>query len=147
MLMALRLSHPGDCLLDLRQVGGCGGCVNLLSKPSPLRRQGVSMEMKIKVQANAGRSVGHVAARAVVLLSFLLLGAHGRMHAQATNVQDNSALHPPAGANVAIVEFSDPECPACARVNPLLQGAAARYKIAWIRHDLIMQSHPWSLNA
>jgi protein-disulfide isomerase len=105
------------------------------------------MEMKIKVQANAGRSVGHVAARAVVLLSFLVLGAHGRMRAQATNVQDSSALHPPAGANVAIVEFSDPECPACARVNPLLKGAAAKYKIPWIRHDLIIQSHPWSLNA
>jgi protein-disulfide isomerase len=78
---------------------------------------------------------------------FLIHGVQSRIDAQATNVLDNSALHPPAGANLAIVEFSDPECPACARVNPLLKEAAAKYKIPWIRHDLIIQAHPWSLSA
>jgi protein-disulfide isomerase len=86
------------------------------------------------------------------VLAFLLCGAQGRSDAQAappapTSVLDNSALHPPAGANVAIVEFSDPECPACAKANPLLKEAAAKYKIPWVRHDLIIQSHPWSMPA
>jgi protein-disulfide isomerase len=67
-----------------------------------------------------------------------------RLHAQAANVLDASALHPPAGANVAIVEFSDLECPACARANPALMQAAAQYKIPWVRHDLIIPGHPWS---
>jgi protein-disulfide isomerase len=67
-----------------------------------------------------------------------------RLPAQATNVLDASALRPPAGANVAIVEFSDLECPACARANPALMQAAAQYKIPWVRHDLIIPGHPWS---
>jgi protein-disulfide isomerase len=57
---------------------------------------------------------------------------------------DASALQPPAGANVAIVEFSDLECPACARANPILMQAAAQYKIPWVRHDVIIPGHPWS---
>ena len=64
-----------------------------------------------------------------------------------TKVLDDSALHPPAGANVAIVEFGDLECPACAHANPLLKEAAAKYRIPWVRHDYLIPSHPWSKNA
>lgn len=67
-----------------------------------------------------------------------------QLPAQATKVMDASALHPPAGASVAIVEFSDLECPACARDNPALMQAAAQYKIPWVRHDFIIPAHPWS---
>lgn len=67
--------------------------------------------------------------------------------AQATKVMDASALHPPAGANVAMVEFSDLECPACARANPALMQAAAQYKIPWVRRDFIIPAHPWSMVA
>lgn len=81
----------------------------------------------------------------------LLLSSGVRIEAQqssaATKVMDSSALHPPEGANVAIVEFSDLECPACAHANPLLIAAAAKYKIPWVRHDLVIQSHPWSPTA
>jgi len=62
----------------------------------------------------------------------------------ATNVLDASALHPPAGARVAIVEFSDLECPACAHANPILMQAVSQYKIPWVRHDLLIPGHPWS---
>ena len=68
----------------------------------------------------------------------------GQLRAQATNVLDASALHPPAGAAVAIVEFSDLECPACAHANPVLMQAVAQYKIPWIRHDMVIPGHPWS---
>ena len=64
-----------------------------------------------------------------------------------TPVHDASALKPPAGAKVAIVEFEDLECPDCARANPLLKEAAAKYNIPWIRHDFPLPMHSWSFQA
>ncbi|MGO9323512.1 MAG: DsbA family protein [Terracidiphilus sp.] len=64
-----------------------------------------------------------------------------------TRVLDSSALHPPAGSRVAIVEFDDLECPACAAANPLLMQAAARYGIPWIRHEVLIPGHIWSPRA
>jgi len=64
-----------------------------------------------------------------------------------TQVLDASALHPPAGARVAIVEFDDLQCPACAAANPILKAAAAKYRIPWIRHDFLIPYHNWSRNA
>jgi protein-disulfide isomerase len=66
-------------------------------------------------------------------------------HAQSVmQVLDASALKPPAGARVAIVEFADLQCPACAAANPSLAAAAAKYKIPWIRHDFLIPAHNWS---
>ena len=59
-------------------------------------------------------------------------------------VRDASALHPPAGARVAIVEFDDLQCPSCAAANPSLKAAAAQYHIPWIRHDYLIPYHNWS---
>lgn len=64
-----------------------------------------------------------------------------------TQVRDPSALKPPAGARVAIIEFEDMECPDCARANPLLKQAAANYKIPWVRHDFPLPMHAWSFTA
>jgi protein-disulfide isomerase len=64
-----------------------------------------------------------------------------------TQVHDASALRPPAGARVALVEFEDMECPDCARANPLLKEAAAKYKIPWLRHDFPLPQHNWSFEA
>jgi protein-disulfide isomerase len=64
-----------------------------------------------------------------------------------TAVHDPAALRPPAGARVAIVEFEDLECPDCARANPLLKEAAAKYKIPWVRHDFPLPFHAWSFTA
>jgi protein-disulfide isomerase len=61
-----------------------------------------------------------------------------------TPVHDTSALHPPAGSRVAIVEFEDMECPDCGRANPLLKQAVAHYHIPWIRHDFLIPGHVWS---
>lgn len=83
----------------------------------------------------------------------LLLAAPGCVRAQfaapprGTQVHDASALKPPAGARVAIVEFEDMECPDCARANPLLREAAANYKIPLIRHDFPLPFHNWSTQA
>jgi protein-disulfide isomerase len=61
-----------------------------------------------------------------------------------TQIHDSSALHPPAGARVAIVEFMDLECPRCAAENPTVEKAAANYKIPLIRHDFLIPGHAWS---
>jgi len=88
-----------------------------------------------------------------VAAALLLLATAGAASAQfappspGTQVRDPSALHPPAGARVAIVEFEDLECPDCARANPLLKEAATNYKIPWIRHDFPLPFHNWSFNA
>jgi protein-disulfide isomerase len=83
----------------------------------------------------------------------LLMATAARAHAQfgappaGTPVHDTSALRPPAGARVAIVEFEDMECSTCAHINPLLKQAAATYKIPWVRHDFPLPFHNWSMNA
>jgi protein-disulfide isomerase len=64
-----------------------------------------------------------------------------------TQVHDPSILKPPPGARVAIVEWEDMECPDCARANPLLKEAAAKYNIPWVRHDFPLPMHSWSFNA
>lgn len=64
-----------------------------------------------------------------------------------TQVHDNSALKPPSGARVAIVEFEDMECPMCGHDNPILKDAAAKYQIPWVRHDFPLQMHVWSFEA
>jgi protein-disulfide isomerase len=66
---------------------------------------------------------------------------------QRTQVHNAAPLHPPAGAKVAIVEFEDLECPDCARANPILQEAAAKYHIPWVRHDFPLPFHTWSFEA
>jgi len=64
-----------------------------------------------------------------------------------TQVHDPSALKPPPGAHVAIIEFEDMECPDCANANPLLKEAAAKYNIPWVRHDFPLPFHAWSMQA
>jgi protein-disulfide isomerase len=61
-----------------------------------------------------------------------------------TQIHDASALHPPGSARVAIVEFDDLECPACAAANASLKAAAAKYQIPWVHHELLIPSHVWS---
>lgn len=91
------------------------------------------------------RLVSHRALLPLLLaLAVLTAWLPVQLCAQATHVLDASALHPPAGARVAIVEFSDLECPACAHANPLLMQAVAQYKIPWVRHDMVIPGHPWS---
>lgn len=74
--------------------------------------------------------------------------AHAQFNApQTTTVHDPSALRPPAGARVALVEFEDLECPDCSRANPLLMEASSKYGIPWIRHDFPLPQHNWSFQA
>jgi protein-disulfide isomerase len=64
-----------------------------------------------------------------------------------TKVHDSSALKPPSGARVAMVEFDDMECPMCGHDNPILKEAAEKYQIPWVRHDFPLRMHVWSFDA
>jgi protein-disulfide isomerase len=87
-------------------------------------------------------------ALALAALAFLI-AAPSRLSGATnpTQVHDASALKPPAGSRVAIVEFEDMECPVCGNENPLLRQAVNQYKIPWIRHDFPLPYHAWSLQA
>ena len=86
---------------------------------------------------------------AAALLVATAAAAHAQFAAppKGTLVHDPSALHPPVGARVAIVEFEDLECPDCAHANPLLKEATEKYQIPWVRHDFPLPMHNWSFNA
>jgi protein-disulfide isomerase len=86
---------------------------------------------------------------AVAALFVAAAGAHAQFFppASGTPVHDPAALKPPAGARVALIEFEDMECPDCGRANPLLNEAAAKYKIPLVRHDFPLPMHNWSFNA
>ena len=86
---------------------------------------------------------------AAAVLLFAAASAYAQFGAPSpgTEVHDATALRPPAGARVAIVEFADMECPACANANPILKAAAATYKIPWVRHDFLIPYHVWSPQA
>ena len=90
--------------------------------------------------------------RLLILIAAIVLVAPAFSVAQfgtpaATKVLDAAPLKPPPGVRIAIFEFADLECPACAHANPLLKQAAAQYKIPWLRHDFIIPGHVWSLQA
>lgn len=61
-----------------------------------------------------------------------------------TEAEKIRAMRPPAGSHMALVVFEDLECPACARVEPLLESAHSSYKIPIVRHDFLIPSHNWS---
>src|ERR1035438_4011797 len=100
--------------------------------------------------------IGNSMRRTTLILSFALaalmlpvsLRAVGQWSEPTpTNVLDPGPLKPPPGARVAIVEFADMECPACAHANVILKAAAAQYKIPRVRHDFLIPFHTWSPTA
>ena len=87
--------------------------------------------------------------RALVLFgaSSLIALAAPAQQQDVLNPKDTSALHPPPGAKVAIVEFADMECPMCAMDNLVIQQAVDKYHVAWERHDYPLPQHNWSFQA
>jgi len=60
---------------------------------------------------------------------------------------DTSILRPPPGVKVAVMEWEDLECPACAHAFPFVHTAVAQYKIPLLRHDFQIPGHIWSHEA
>jgi protein-disulfide isomerase len=57
------------------------------------------------------------------------------------NFKDTSSFHPPAGVRVAIIEFQDLMCPACAHAFPIVHGAVAHYNIPLYEKDYPLPGH------
>ena len=75
------------------------------------------------------------------------LHAQTAVGGQMTNFRDTSMLHPPPGVKVAILEWEDLECPACARAFPIVHTAIAHYHIPLVRYDFQIPGHIWSHEA
>ncbi|RXH58586.1 DsbA family protein [Granulicella sibirica] len=90
-----------------------------------------------------------LATAALVLCASLSAVAQTAVPANALDpFKDTSMVKPPAGAKVAIYEFEDLECPACAQAAPVVHAAIDHYKIPLVRHDFPLTNlHPWSLQA
>jgi protein-disulfide isomerase len=85
---------------------------------------------------------------AVAAISLLLSLPTVPAHSQSGAYRDTSMLRAPAGVPVAIYEFEDMECPACAHAFPIVHTAAEKYKIPLIRRDFPLgPAHPWSFDA
>jgi hypothetical protein len=62
--------------------------------------------------------------------------------------KDTSMFKPPAGARVAVLEWQDLECPACAHAFPIVHAAVAHYDIPLVERDYPLGgAHIWSLDA
>ena len=92
-----------------------------------------------------------VAAAVVAMLTFAAVPGFAQRAAPPGTgdpFKDTWMFKPPAGARVAIVEFEDLECPACAHAFPIVHAAAAHYDIPLVRRDFPLGGmHIWSLDA
>ena len=84
---------------------------------------------------------------AALLLSLPAFAQFSAPPNQGGHFKDTSMVKPPAGARVAIYEFEDLECPACAHAFPIVHAAIERYKIPLVRHDFPLPMHVWSRDA
>lgn len=66
---------------------------------------------------------------------------------QVSSFKDTAMLKPPAGAKVAVIEWEDLECPACAHAFPLVHQAIDHYHIPLVRYDFLIPGHMWSKEA
>jgi protein-disulfide isomerase len=106
--------------------------------------QSSAFDPSIRIRRHRSGLVLSLAAVALLAAPF----ARAQFSAPATTqVHDVTALRPPAGSKVAIVEFEDMECPDCGNANPLLKEAAEKYHIPWVRHDFPLPQHNWSFQA
>ena len=91
---------------------------------------------------------------AALLIAFtgsMTLGSAGAQTSMPPNqvspFKDTSMLKPPAGAKVAIIEFEDLECPACAKAFPIVHEAVNHYHIPLEERDFPLRMHVWSHEA
>lgn len=87
---------------------------------------------------------------AALFLSLTVVSARAQTSVppnQVSHFRDTSVLVPPPGVKVAIIEWEDLECPACAHAFPFVHMAVDHYKIPLIRRDFHLPGHIWSLEA
>jgi len=92
----------------------------------------------------------------VLFLSLASTAAHaqtalGRDN-QPTHFTDTSMLKPPVGSKIAVLEWEDLECPACAHAFPIVHSSLKEYaakgiNIPLVRRDFQIPGHIWSHQA
>ena len=80
--------------------------------------------------------------RFAALLTLVLAGFGNLSHAA-----DASSLKVPQGADVAIVVFEDMQCPACARVYPVVREAANAHGVPLVLYEFPLPRHTWAFEA
>ena len=66
---------------------------------------------------------------------------------QVDHFTDTSMLKPPSGTKLAILEWEDLECPACAHAFPFVHTAVNQYHIPLVEYDFLIPNHIWSHQA
>jgi protein-disulfide isomerase len=83
--------------------------------------------------------------------SLLVAGAAGAQTSmppnQVDHFTDTSMLKPPAGTKLAVIEWEDLECPACAHAFPFVHTAVNQYHIPLVEYDFLIPGHIWSHQA
>lgn len=82
-----------------------------------------------------------------LLAPFAVLAQTSLPPNQMTNFKDTSSFKPPAGAKVAVIEYEDLECPACAAAFPTVHAAVSHYHIPLEEFDYQIPNHLWSHDA
>jgi protein-disulfide isomerase len=96
----------------------------------------------------AGRDGGDVAPQSLASVGPVAPAVVGSAAPVNGGFRDTSMLKPPAGAKVAVYEFDDLECPACAHALPIIHAAVEHYKIPLVHHDFpLTEIHVWSFDA
>jgi protein-disulfide isomerase len=84
------------------------------------------------------------AAIAIAMLPFAAMSGFGQTSAPpgtGETFKDTSMLKPPPGVRLAVIEFQDLQCPACAHAFPIVHAAAAHYNIPLYEHDFPLPQH------
>jgi protein-disulfide isomerase len=105
------------------------------------------MRLILKPMSFAFKSRLVLAAALFTALPAALLAQASAPPNTANPFRDTAMVRAPAGAKVAIYEFEDLECPACAHAFPLVHSAVEHYKIPLVRHDFPLKMHIWSFDA
>jgi protein-disulfide isomerase len=79
-----------------------------------------------------------LAGLALLALSLPVLAQRAAPAGSGETFKDTSMLKPPPGVKVAIIEFQDLSCPACAHAFPVVHEAVAHYNIPLIQHDFLL---------
>jgi len=101
----------------------------------------------IAMNRSVARSISLFAAALLVSAGLSGVAQNSAPPGKGNSFRDTSMVKPPAGSKVAIYEFEDLECPACAHAYPIVHAAIDRYKIPLIRHDFPLKMHVWSFDA
>jgi len=101
----------------------------------------------LRVRLSALRRLALAALIVFAPVGILSASAQTAVGGQVDHFTDTSMLKPPAGDKIALIEWEDLECPACAHAFPFVHQALNHYHIPYVRYDFLIPNHVWSHQA